>query len=230
MYEGECVILPLEGHPILITHPPEIGTALLHTWLDQVYGYCSHYGREEYQAVLLKEHGLDKMRIAIEKKSAAVSAYTYDRLRDALPNAELVDGSNIVSTVKATKSPQEIEYIRHASRITDTGVLAAIAMVGEGKTDNDVAAAANQAIYEAGSEYMCVSPIVTTGRRSGVLHSTHKRVSLSIGDSVCMEFGACVQRYTAPIMRTVSIGRPPEGVKRLANACLTAQLKPLSLP
>ena len=222
MYNGECVILPLEGQPTLITHPPELGTALLHTWFEQVYGYSSRDGREEYQARLLKEQGLDRTRIGIEKKSAAVPADTYDRLREALPYSDLVDGSDLVSTVKITKSPQEIEYVRQAACITDAGILAAIEVAREGKTDNNVAAAANQAIYEAGSEYMCLSPIVTTGRRSGVLHSTHKRVPLSKGDSVCMEFGVCVQRYTAPLMWTVSIGEPTEGVKRLANACLTA--------
>ena len=221
MNNGECVILPLEGQPTLIAHPPELGTALLHTWFDRVYGYTSR-DREEGQAKLLKEQGLDRMRIGIEKKSIAVTADTYDRLREALPNADLVDASDLVSTVKITKSPKEIEYLRQAARMTDAGVLAAIEAAGEGKTDNDVAAAANHAIYETGSEYMCISPIVTSGRRSGVLHSTHKRMTLRKGDSLCMEFGGCYQRYTAPIMRTVSIGEPTEGVKRLADACLTA--------
>jgi Xaa-Pro aminopeptidase len=69
---------------------------------------------------------------------------------------------------------------------------------------------------------MSISPIVTSGRRSGVLHSTHKRVPLVRGDSILMEMGASYQRYTAPTMRTVSIGEPVDGVRRLAHACLTA--------
>jgi Xaa-Pro aminopeptidase len=143
-------------------------------------------------------------------------------LRDALPHAELVDGSGFVSTVKITKSQKEIEYLREAARITDAGILAAIEAAGAGKTDNDVAAAGNQALFEAGSEYMCLSPIVTSGRRSGILHSTHKRIPLAKGDSLCMEFGASFQRYTSPMMRTVSIGKPEPDIARLANACLTA--------
>jgi len=140
----------------------------------------------------------------------------------ALPEARFVDGSGIVSSTKVTKSPREIEYLRTAGGITDKGMLAAIEAATEGGTDNDIAAAAAQAMFHAGSEYMSISPIVTSGRRSGVLHSTHKRVPLVRGDSVLMEMGASYQRYTAPTMRTVSIGEPVDGVRRLADACLTA--------
>ncbi len=222
MFNGECLILPLEGDPTLMVHPPELGTALLHTWLEQVHGYTSRGAHEEYQAKLLTEQGFGNSRVGVEKSLAGMTPDAFETFRQALPRADLVDGSDLVSTVKITKSQREIEYLRQAARITDAGILAAIDAAGEGRTDNDVAAAANQALMDAGSEYMCLSPIVTSGRRSGILHSTHKRVPLSKGDSLCMEFGACVQRYTAPMMRTVSIGEPDPGVARLANACITA--------
>ena len=221
MYNGECVILPLEGDPTLVVHPPELGTALLHTWLDQAHGYPSAR-REEYQARLLAEQGLDRTRIGVEMSLAGMTPDSLATLSDALPHADIVDGSGLVATVKTIKSEQEIEYLRQAARITDAGILAAIEAAGEDRTDNDAAAAGNRAMFHAGSEYMCISPIATSGRRSGILHSTHKRVPLSRGDSLCMEFGACVQRYTAPMMRTVSIGDPEPSVARLANACLTA--------
>ena len=222
MFNGECVILPLEGQPTLVVHPPELGTALMHTWLEQVHGYTGRGEQENYQATLLAEQGFSRSRIGVEKTLSGMTADSLERMRGALPNAELVDGSAFVSTVKITKSQQEIEYLRQAARITDAGILAAIEAAGEGKTDNDVAAAGNHAMFTAGSEYMCISPIVTSGRRSGILHSTHKRVPLSKGDSLCMEFGASFERYTAPMMRTVSIGEPEPGVALLAKACITA--------
>ena len=222
MYNGECVIVPAEGMPTLVVHPPELGTALLHTWLDEVHGYPQSCGREEYVAKFLAEQGLAGLRIGIEKSLSGMNADSLEYLREAMPDAELVDGSSIVSTVKIAKSPQEIEYLRQAARITSAGITAAIEAAGEGASDNDVAAAGNRAMFDGGTEYMCLSPIVTSGRRSGILHSTHKRVPLARGDNLCMEFGACVQRYTAPMMRTVSIDEPSPGAKRLVDACLTA--------
>ena len=222
VYNTECVIVPMDGPPVLVVHPPEIGTALLHTWLDEVHGYPDPANREAYQASLLADRRLDRSRVGVEKQSPGMAAGSYERLREALPRAELVDASDVVSTVKVTKSPREIEYIRRAARITDAGGTAAIDAAREGGTDNDVAAAANRAMFDAGTEYMCISPIVTSGARSGVLHSTHKRNTLEKGDSVCIELGGCYQRYTAPIMRTVSIGEPRPEIARLADACITA--------
>ena len=98
---------------------------------------------------------------------------------------------------------------------------AAIDAAREGATDNDMAAAASEALIAAGSEYMCLSPVVTSGRRSGILHSTHKRNRLETGD-VSAEMGGCIHRYTAPTMRTVFIGEPPAEARRMAEACLTA--------
>ena len=99
---------------------------------------------------------------------------------------------------------------------------AAIDVAREGASDNDMAAAASEALVAAGSEYMCVSPIITSGRRSGILHSTHKRNRLEKGDVVLLEMGGCIHRYTAPTMRTVFIGEPPAEARRMAEACLTA--------
>ena len=99
---------------------------------------------------------------------------------------------------------------------------AAIDAAREGATDNDMAAAASEALIAAGSEYMCLSPVVTSGRRSGILHSTHKRNRLETGDVVLLEMGGCIHRYSAPTMRTVFIGEPPAEAMRMAEACLTA--------
>lgn len=222
VYNDECLVLPADGMPFLAVHPPEIGTALLHTWLDEVHGYPPQGGRQEYLARLLMERGLGGSRLGVEMRSAGVPAASYEALRRALPDAAPADASGLVEAVKATKSPREIEHLRRAAGITDAGMRAALAAVGEGQTDNHVAAAAGHAMLEAGGEYMCLAPIVTSGRRSGILHSTHKRVRMARGDVVLIEVGGCFQRYTSPLMRTASVGEPEPGAARLVKACLAA--------
>ena len=36
---GECVVVPQEGDPTLLVPAPELGGALVHTWLDDRRGY-----------------------------------------------------------------------------------------------------------------------------------------------------------------------------------------------
>lgn len=222
MYSFECVILPLNDDPTLIVHPPEIGGALLHSWFPRLFGYNPNKSRERFLAELLSEQGLDKTRIGVEMQNLAFSIERYNDLRIELPNADIVDGSGIMENVKACKSPKEIEYLREAAKMTNLGMKAALKTVSDGKMDNDVASEASLAMLQAGSEYFCIGPIVTSGQRSGILHSTHKRVRLNRGDAVLIEMGGCYNRYTTPLMRSVSIGKPNSEVEKLTDACLTA--------
>ena len=219
---GECVVVPQEGDPTLLVPAPELGGALVHTWLDDRRGYPPDRSNAQYIADTLRDSGLEGAQVGVEKASNGLPAAMYDGLVAALPKARFIDGSGIVEAVKTVKSPREIEHIRAAAKTTDAGMAAAIEAARVGATDNDLAAAASQAIVAAGSEYMCLSPVVTSGRRSGILHSTHKRNRLQTGDVVLLEMGGCIHRYTAPTMRTVFIGEPPAEARRMAEACLTA--------
>jgi Xaa-Pro aminopeptidase len=170
----------------------------------------------------LAELGASAGRIGVELRSMGVAARKRDTLAAALPRAELVDATGLVERIKAIKSVLEINHLRRAAAMTDLGMTAAIAEAGEGKFDNDLAAAAYDAMMRAGSEYLSLAPIVTAGARAGIIHSTHRRVRLRKGDGVNIELGACYHRYMAPCMRTIAIGKPNACVKRLANACLVA--------
>ena len=219
---AETLIVPADGDPMLVVPAPELGTALLHTWLDRACGFDPGRSAGACLGERLREGGFGEAVIGVEKHASGLSVRCFEDMREALPGARFDDASNLVETLKAAKSERETAHHRRAASMTDAGMAAAIEAVAEGGTDNAVAAAASQAMLLAGSEYQCVSPIVTTGARSGILHSTHKRRPLARGDSVCIEIGACYQRYTTPLMRTASIGAPPAGVRRLADACLRA--------
>ena len=219
---AETLIVPREGDPLLVVPAPELGTALLHTWLERAYGFDPERSTGAYLGERLHKCGLGASTIGVEKDTSGLTPRCLEELRAALPDARFEDATSLLETVKAVKSEHELACHRRAAPMTDAGMAAAMEAAMEGSSDNAVAAAAAQAMLGAGSEYMCVAPIVTTGARSGILHSTHKRMELRRGDSVCVEIGACYQRYTTPLMRTASIGTPSAGVQRLADACLRA--------
>jgi Metallopeptidase family M24 len=111
----------------------------------------------------------------------------YESLLAALPHASFVDASGLPERVKVIKSPREVAYLRQAADFTDAGMRAALATTAEGRTDNDVAAAAYQAMISAGSEFLSIPAIVNAGRYSGISHSTHKRHRLEQGDVLFLE-------------------------------------------
>jgi Xaa-Pro aminopeptidase len=85
--------------------------------------------------------------------------------------------------------------------------------------DSEIAAIGASALHEAGSEFMSMQPIVTTGPRSSVIHLNHQRRKIERGEPVFLEFGSAWQRYTAPMMRTVIAGQPTPRMQKTFDTC-----------
>jgi len=169
---------------------------------------------------LLQDLGAGGRRIGVELRRPGLNAWTLQRLERGLPASRFVDASDLTPKLRAVKSPAEVACLREAARLTDLGMAAGIAAIREGAFDNDVIAAASQAMLAAGSEFFSIQPIVRTGRRSGVVHATGKRVPIARGDNVFMEFGGVWQRYCAPLLRTAVLGPPSALQRRLGEAAL----------
>jgi len=75
------------------------------------------------------------------------------------------------------------------------------AVIRAGVVDHEIARAGASSMLGAGSEFMSMQPIVTTGARSGIIHTNHA------GYEVFTELGAVRRRYTAPMMRTAVVGQ-----------------------
>ncbi len=171
-------------------------------------------------ARVLRERGFAGKRIGIQPQ--ALTAQQQSRLSRELPHADLVSAPGIMAGIKVAKSAAEIAYLREAGRITTCGMEAALAHVAPGRTDNDVAAAAFDALVRGGTEFMCLDPIVSVGERSGIPHTTFQRTLIRAGDSILLEVGACVRRYSAPLMRTAAAAPVAPEVRRAADACRAA--------
>jgi Xaa-Pro dipeptidase len=128
--------------------------------------------------------------------------------------------AGIVERVRLTKSAAEVDVLRQAARITAAGVEAAVRVIRVGARDFDVAAETNRALLAGGSLYMSSWPFICGGWRGGTPHSNASGYTLAPGDTVFLEMGGTVARYTTPIMRTVSLGKPGHEVTRLANASI----------
>jgi Xaa-Pro dipeptidase len=110
------------------------------------------------------------------------------------------------------KSPLEVDYIRRAASLTELGMRAAIDAAAIGTTDNTIASIAYKALIGCGSEYMSSDPIVCAGTNSSIPHGHFQNRKITEGDLVLLEMSGCVRRYSAPMMRTVSIGQPDNTV------------------
>ncbi len=222
-FKYALAIVPREGDPILLAEDFEMPNACATVWCDDWVTYSVFNGDPiAVTRDLLEKRGLSRKRLGFELGQWALPVTMYHQFRDSLPSATLVDASHIVESVKAIKSPAEIEVMRRCAKVTSDGMIASLKAVREGATDNDVAAVAYDVLMRGGSEYMSLDPIITVGARASIPHSTHARVKIGRGDSALLEMGACFHRYSTATMRTAAVSPVPDIVRDMTNACTTA--------
>jgi Xaa-Pro dipeptidase len=214
-------LVPAAGDPLLLTQDFESYNIRISSWLKIAATYAIGADPVAATKTLLQSAKLDGKKLGVEMGPlSSLSLRDYLRLKTLLPKANFIDATALVPSIAAIKSPAEIAYHRGAGRISSAAMRAAVAAVREGRTDNDIAAVASECLIREGSEYQCYQPIVTVGPRAGVPHSTFQRIPIRRGDPVFMEFGACIRRYSSPIMRTAVVGEPPEKMRRMFEMCL----------
>lgn len=199
----------------------ETGPATITTRVEQVMGYRWE-SIDEVLDPLADALSAVKGRgnqLGIDAWHGSLRTGVVNGLKARLQGTELVDASRLVKAIRMVKSPAELAYLKQSAEITGQGMDAAAAVVRPGITDNEVAAVGAEALLRAGSEFMSMQPIVTTGARSSVIHTNFKRTAIAAGDPVFLEFGAAWQRYTAPMMRTVIAGRPTPDMRRVFDGC-----------
>jgi Xaa-Pro dipeptidase len=215
----QLLVIPLEGAPFLILRYLESMLAYRYSYVQDVVTWDDLDDPVAVTIRELRDRGLADGRIGVEEKAYFFQVATWKKLNDGLKS--VVDGSGVVEKSRAIKSSHELAFMREAARMTDLGMAAAIAEIREGRMDNDLAAAAFDAMTRAGSEWLTRDPIVTTGDRSGLPHSCYMREPLKSGDAILFELSGVFRRYYSPLMRGAVIGKNAPA-ERLAAVCLEA--------
>lgn len=167
----------------------------------------------------LKQKGWYKQRIGVEKTSQFYTVKDYEKLVALLGRTPL-DGSRCLDRVRIIKSEREIDYMRRAGMLTAIGMQAAMESVGDGVSENDVAANLVAAMFRAGSEQLPSGPTISSGPMSGVPHAMFHRYTLRRGDAVLFEFSASFNAYAAPMMRSAAVLEAPTEVRKMMDACI----------
>ena len=190
------------------------------TWVEDVEHYPDTGDAIQTLYICLKNRGLENKRIGYERNSYFFPAYQQDRFHTALDNRNLIDCFGIVEEGRIRKSQYEIEIMKQAAKATEAGVLAGYDAIVAGVTENDIAAAICNAMFQAGGEYPAVLPYVTSGPRSMIGHATWEGRKICDGEHVFIEVGGCFRRYHTAMMRTITIGEPGASLREAEQIML----------
>lgn len=173
--------------------------------------------RREYGKIIverLKELKVDTGRIGItglgevegtRTPEGTILHGTWQRIRDAFPNATLVDATPILVDVRYTKSQEEIDVLTKSMEIVEEGYKAEIAAAKPGARDWDVWAAAQYGMMRNGSEMPVHCNWISGKNPVRTLTRPSMRL-LEYGDLIINELEANWVGYRAQGVQPVFVG------------------------
>lgn len=214
----QCLVVPLRGAPALVTRALMGPVVRAGSWVREWRGYEDDQEPVAATAAAVREAGLARGRLGIERNGWFCTAAQQERLRALLPEARFAEGGGIVESRRLVKSKAELARIRQAARLAAAALQAGLEAAKVGVTEDRVAAAIMAASIEAGSEYLGHPPLIASGPRTALPFATWSGRVLQAGEPLFLEVGGCVGRYHAAVMRTAHLGPAPVRLRQMLAA------------
>jgi Xaa-Pro aminopeptidase len=166
-----------------------------------------------------------RLRGRVGFDDAQTSVRTLDRLRDAAPEGvELVPAAGLVEGLRRHKDAGEIEAMRDAARIADQACDWLCERGFAGRTEAEVALAAEVRMRELGAAGPSFPPIVAAGENSAIPHHESSDRRIQSRELLLIDFGAKVRGYCSDCTRTFAVGEVGSEEREVYEAVLSAQV------
>ena len=141
------------------------------------------------------------------------SVVIFNAIRDAFPEAEIVNAGDVMVELRSIKSENELACLREGYRIAELASQEVIKRIQPGMTELQMVGVAQQMIYEHGAEYEGLPMYVFSeaSTRHAISRSSYRKFEK--GDIVQLNLSAKIDGYSAAIGYPVVLGKL-EGKRR----------------
>ena len=222
-YYAQCVIVHINAdEPLCFVRAQDAGGAYIKTYLKKeniiIYDekYIHVWPVHPYDRLVdfIKEKKWDKLKIGVEMDSHYFTAFSYEKLKNGLPNSKIKDCQRLVNWVRLVKSDQEIKYMKIASEITQLGMKTAFKEINPGVRQCDAVAKIYSTLIsgtsEYGGDYASIVPLIPTGKGTSASHLTWTDEKFVNGEASIVEISGAYKKYHCPMARTVLLGKPDQ--------------------
>lgn len=160
-------------------------------------------------------------RIAIE--AATIPHLTWERLRAAAPDVELVPIEGWVEADRQLKEPEELERVAAASAMSDRALAALLPSIRPGVTEHELALDLEWRIRTAGADRLAFNVACLAGPEAALPHGSPGHRPVLDGNVLLFDFGAQVEGYRSDMTRTLFVGEPRERDREVYRLVAAAQ-------
>jgi len=220
---GNCcqaaAIFPLEGTVTAITSPDVHKDFWLarQDWVTDVRPINTGWGYSELSSERIRELGLEKSRIGITGlggntrfPEGITSLGVYNRIREAFPNAEIVNANLMMERARFVKSGEELSFIQKADELVENAIEILAREARPGIPENVVYARMIASMVEAGGELPTMILWSAGWPQPPSNQYMPSRRKLSTGDMISVEAEGRWGGYIAQNTQPLFIGKAPE--------------------
>ena len=217
------VVIPKVGVPVAVVPNIELSSftplgfdGLVFDWRDEA-GYMDAF----MQAGAALPQLARGSRIGVEGQRMRV--FDFIALQKALPTCEIVDAHAEISSIRLTKTPDEIARLKEAIVRSEAALEATVLQVRVGMTEKEVEAILLAELFRAGCDGLSFSPIVAAGGNAANSHAVPRGdYRIKAGDALLIDFGGRYQHFSADITRTFFVGHVSDEDRAFYDTVLAA--------
>lgn len=199
----------------VITVQLEVPLVRSQSRLDRITAYTEFVEHPiDVIAASLRERGLGDGRIGIE--ATYLSHADHERLRDALPDADLCPVDALLERLRELKAPTEIERIRHIGKAAQRVTEECVKLVSAGSTERELGMLITERYHAAGGDALTML-VVGAGERSAHLNGPPTDRVMQAGEVVRTDVIGTSANYFSDVARTAVVGEPDAEQRKLYN-------------
>ncbi len=217
------VIVPASGDPVAIVPHLELASfselgfpGKVFSWQDET-GYANAFAAAAEALPNLKSSnrfGLEAQRMRVFEQMALATAF---------PDARFVDAHAGISSIRLRKTPDEIELLKEAIRISEAALEATLKTVRTGQSETEINGQLIRQLFDHGADGLAFDPIVAAGRNAAEPHAVSRDdYRIKSGDALLIDFGGSWRGFSADITRTFFVSQVLDDHRALYETVLAA--------
>ncbi|MCQ4086806.1 Xaa-Pro peptidase family protein [Saccharibacillus sp. JS10] len=217
--------IPKNDEPFLVVPSLDLEAAKA---VSSVSTIRTHSDTDDAYTLLQQWLGHTKgQRIGIEKDHLSVSRF--ERLNAVLGGSNYSDVGQILTALRAAKTPEEIEKLRRAAHLIEAVLTEGLSHVKVGVTEIEIVAELEYQMKKLGAEGPSFDTMVLSGDKTALPHGNPGNRAIQAGDMLMFDMGVYLDGYASDITRTFAVGERPntESIK-IYETVLAANLAAIS--
>jgi Xaa-Pro aminopeptidase len=207
-----------EGHKLTKEEAKEISGVETVVWLSDFHKLFHHImvmGNVDFVYLNTNEHY--RSEIIVESRDARF----IDWCKAKYPLHKYERIAPLISTLRRVKQKREIELLRKACTITESGFRRVLKFTKPGVTEYEIEAEYVHEFIMSGSKGFAYTPIIASGASSIILHYIENNQVCKDGDLLLLDVAAEYANYNADLTRTIPVnGKFTKRQKDVYNSVL----------